>query len=44
MSEQPLPRRGKRLVLPHAIWLLTYERARQLSQWQRAKSDQEVTR
>lgn len=36
MSEQPLPRRGKRLVLPHAIWLLAGALVRQTRKgWRR---------
>jgi hypothetical protein len=39
MTEQPLPRRGKRLVLPHAIWLLAGALVRQTRKgWQRYHS------
>jgi hypothetical protein len=39
MTEQPLPRRGRRLVLPHAIWLITKTLCRQtVKGWQRYHS------
>ena len=39
MTEQPLPRRGRRLVLPHAIWLLAGALVRQTRKgWRRYHS------
>ncbi len=39
MTEQPLPRRGRRLVLPWAVWLLTCALVRQTRKgWKRYHS------
>jgi hypothetical protein len=39
MTEQPLPRRGRRLVLPWAVWLLTCALVRQTRKgWRRYHS------